>query len=106
MKLKIQEKETETERSAVIYGLKDDDVKNYDNRERESDRTKLSNLINNCIKIQMPDIIKVHRVGKYNTNRKVHIPLRVVFKDKFERNKVVRNASNLKEAEEFCRNVI
>ena len=62
---------------------------------------KLSNLINNGIKIQIPDMIKVHRIGKYNTNRRVPRPLRVVFQDKFERNKVIRNASNLKEAEEF-----
>ena len=67
---------TETERSAVIYGLKEDDVKNYDNR-IESDMTKLSNLVNNGIKIQMSDIIKVHRVGKYNTNRKVPRPLKL-----------------------------
>ena len=33
----------------------------------------------------------MHRVGKYNTNRKVPRLLRVVFKDKFERIKVVRN---------------
>ena len=61
--------------------------------------TKLTNFINNGINIQMPDVIKVHRVGKYNTNRK--LPLRVVFKDNFERNNVIINASNLKEAEEF-----
>ena len=42
---------------------------------------KLSNLINNGIKIQMPDMIKVHRIGKYNTNRRVPRPLRVVFQD-------------------------
>ena len=40
-------------------------------------------------------MIQVHIVEKYNTNR------RVVFHDNFERNKVVRNASNPKEAEEF-----
>ena len=97
---KTQDKETETERSAIIYGLKEDDVKNYDNR-IDSDMAKLSNLINNGIKIQMPDMIKVHRIEKYNTNRRVPRPLRVVFQNKFERNKVVRNASNLKEAEEF-----
>ena len=60
---------------------------------------KVSNLINNGIKIQMPDMIKVHRIGKYNTNRKVRRPLRLVFQDKFERNKVARNARNLKEAD-------
>ena len=97
---KTQDKETETERSAIIYGLKEDDVKNYDSR-IESDMVKLSNLINNGIKIQLPDMIKVHRIGKYNINRRVPRPLRVVFQDKFERNKVVRNASNLKEAEEL-----
>ena len=62
---------------------------------------KLSYVINNGIKIQMPDMIKVHIIGKYNTNRRVPIPLRVVFQNKFERKKVVRNDSNLKEAEEF-----
>ena len=61
---KTQNKETETERSAIIYGLKEDDVKNYDNR-IESDMAKLSNLINNGIKIQMQDIIKVHWKMQY-----------------------------------------
>ena len=51
--------------------------------------------------MQMPDMIKVHKIGKYNTHRRVPRLLRVVFQDKFERNKVVRNASNLKEAKEF-----
>ena len=49
---KTQDKETETERSAIIYGLKEDYVKNYDNR-IESDMAKLSNLLNNGIKIQI-----------------------------------------------------
>ena len=62
---------------------------------------KLSNLIKNGIKIQIPYMIKVHRIGKYYANRRVPRPLRVVFQDKFERNNVVRNASNLKEAEEL-----
>ena len=44
----------------------------------------------------MPDSIKVHIFGKYNTNRKVPSPLSVIFKDKFERNKVIKNAINLK----------
>ena len=61
---KTQDKETETERSAIIYGLKEDDVKNYDNS-IESDMAKISNFINNGIKIQTPDMIKVHRIGKY-----------------------------------------
>ena len=74
---------------------KEDDVKNYDDR-IEKDMTKLTNLINKGITMQMPDIIKVQvKVGKYNTNRKVPRPLSVVFKEKFESNKVVRNASNL-----------
>ena len=67
---------------------------------------KLSNLIKNGFKINMPDMIKMHRIGKYNTNRRVSITLKVVFQDKFERNKVVRNASNLKEAEEFCKKML
>ena len=54
----------------------------------------------------MPDMIKVHIIGKYNTNGRVSRPLRVVFQDKFEKNKVVKNASNIKEAEEFYKNVI
>ena len=63
---KTQDKETEIERSAIIYGLKEDGVKNYD-KIIESDMAKLSNLIMKSIKIQMPDIIKVHRIGKHNT---------------------------------------
>ena len=59
---------------------------------------KISNLIKNGVKIRMPDMIKVPRIGKYNTNRRVPRPLRVVFQDKFDRNKVVRNASNLKDS--------
>ena len=53
---KTQDKATETERSAIIYGLKEDDVKNSDNR-IESDMAKLSNIIKNGINIQMPDMI-------------------------------------------------
>ena len=45
---KTQDKEIETERSAIIYGLKEDDVKNSDNR-IESDKAKLSNLIKEMI---------------------------------------------------------
>ena len=67
---------------------------------------KLSNLINNGIKIQMPDMIKVHIIGKYNTNRRVARPLSVVFQDKFERNMVVRNASNFKEVEDFTKKML
>ena len=40
---KTQEKETETEKSAITYGLKEDDVENYDNR-IESDMVRLSYL--------------------------------------------------------------
>ena len=54
----------------------------------------------------MPYLIKVHRVVKYNTDGKAHGPFKVVFKDKFERNKVVRKASNIKEAETCYKNVI
>ena len=54
---KTQDKETETERSVIMYGLKEDDVKNYDNR-IGSDMVKLSKLIKNGIKIQMPDMKK------------------------------------------------
>ena len=45
---KTQDKETETERSAIIYGLNEDDVKNYDNR-IESVMGKLSNLIKKMV---------------------------------------------------------
>ena len=44
---------------------------------------KLSNLIKNGIKIQIPGMIKVYRIGNYNTNRRVPRPLRLVFQDKF-----------------------
>ena len=66
-----------------LYGLKEDDVRNdvrNDDNRIGSDMTKLSNLINNGIKIQMPDIIIT------------------ICKHKFERNNAVINASNLKEA--------
>ena len=94
-----QDKEEEIERSVIINGMEEDDVKNYDER-IANETEKVTNLINNGVKIQMPEIKKIQRIGKYNPDRNFPRPIRVTFLDKFNKNKVLRNASNLKKAED------
>ena len=53
------------------------------------------------MKIQMPEKTKIHRFGKYNPDKKgIHRQIKVVFKDNITRDKVLRNASNLKQADD------
>ena len=53
------------------------------------------------MKIQMPEIRKIQRIGKYKPdNRGKHRQIKVVFKDNITRDKVLRNASNLKQADD------
>ena len=93
------EKEDEIEKSVIINCIQEEDIKNYDKR-LESDRTKISELIKEGIQIPMPEISNIQRLGKYDSKRSLPRPIRVIFKDKLERNKVIRNASNLKEADD------
>eukprot|EP00794_Sanderia_malayensis_P010324 gene10324-11395_t len=98
----MQEKEEETERSVVIHGIQEENVKNYDER-LEIETEKISKLIKDGMKITVPVIHKIHRCGKYDENRKSPRPIKIVFKDKMDRNKVLRNAPNLKAAEDIYR---
>ena len=53
---------------------------------------KLSQLLEEGVKIQMPEIIKIHRIGKYNPdNKRKYRQIKVVLKDNITRNKVLRN---------------
>ena len=62
---------------------------------------KLSELLEEGVKIQMPEITKIHRIGKYNPdNTGTYRQIKVVFKDNITRDKVLRNASNLKQADD------
>ena len=52
------------------------------------------------MKIAIPIIEKIQRLGKYSTDRKSARPMRVVFKEKLGKDKVLRNASSLKHADD------
>ena len=62
---------------------------------------KVKNMITDGMKIQMPIIEKIQRLGRYNPDKAcTYRPIRIIFKERSDRNKMARNASNLKEANE------
>ena len=67
----------------------------------KADMNKLSELLEEGVKIQMPEITKIHRIGKYNPDNKgKHRQIKVVLKDNITKDKVLRNTSNLKQADD------
>ena len=91
-------KEDEIKRSVIIHKL--GDMNNFDDR-MKANMNKLSELMDEGVKIQMPEITKIHRIGKYNPDNKVkHRQIKLVFKDNITGDKVLRNASNLKQADD------
>ena len=93
-------KEDEIKRSVIIHKLGETHMNNFDDR-MKADMNKLSELLEEGVKIQMPEITKIHRIGKYNSDDKgKHRQIKVVFKDNITRDKVLRNASNLKQADD------
>ena len=55
--------EDEIKRYVIIHGLDETDINNFDDR-MKSDMNKLSEPLEDGIKIQMPEISKIKRVGK------------------------------------------
>ena len=94
-----KEKNDEMERAIIVNGICEDNIKNYDKRVA-SDMEKVKNMITDGMKIQMPIIEKIQRLGRYNPDKATYRPIRIIFKERSDRNKMVRNASNLKEADE------
>ena len=93
-------KEDEIKRSVIIHKLEETHMNNFDDR-MKADMNKLSELLEEGVKIQMPEITKIHRIGKYNPdNNGKYRQIKVVFKDNITRDKVLRNASNLKQADD------
>ena len=93
-------KEDEIKRSVIIHKLEETHMNNFDDR-MKADMNKLSELMEEGVKIQMPEITKIHRIGKYNPdNNGKYRQIKVVFKDNITRYKVLRNASNLKQADD------
>ena len=75
-------------------------MNNFDDR-MKADVNKLSELLEEGVKIQMPEITKIHRIGKYNPdNKRKYRQIKVVFKDNITRDNVLRSASNLKQADD------
>ena len=75
-------------------------MNNFDDR-MKADINKLSELLEEGVKIQMPEITKIHRIRKYNPgNKGKYRQIKVVFKDNITRDKVPRNTSNLKQADD------
>ena len=53
------------------------------------------------MKIQIPEITKIHIIGKYNPDNKgKHRQIKLVFKDNITIDNMLRNASNLKQADD------
>ena len=48
----------------------------------------------------MPIIEKIQKLGRYNPNKAAYRPIRIISKERSDRNRMVRNASNLKKADE------
>ena len=93
-------KEEEIKRSVIIHKLEETHKNNFDDR-MKADMNKLSELLEEGVKIQMPEITTIHRIGKYNPDNKgKHNQIKVAFKDNITRDKVLRNASNLKQADD------
>ena len=62
-------KEDEIKRSVIIHKLEETYINNFDDR-MKADMNKLSELLEEGVKIQMPEITKIHRIGKYNPDNK------------------------------------
>ena len=62
---------------------------------------KIEKLITDGIKIPMPKIERIQRIGKFNENPRENTnrAIKVIFMDKLDRDKILRNKSNLKEAD-------
>ena len=90
------------ERAIFINGLKEDDTKKIDERMKvEVEMVEL--LITEGMNITLPKIEKVHRLSKYSIEKKSPRPMRVVFKEKIEEDRVLRNAPNVKTADDVYR---
>ena len=86
----------------IINGLKEEDTKKFDERMKvEVEKVEL--LITDGMNITLPKIGKVYRLGKYSIEKKSPRPMRVVFKEKIEKDRVLRNAPNLKTADDVYR---
>ena len=86
-----KEKSDEIERTIIINGLNEANVKKFDERMKQ-ETEKVESLIRDGMKIAIPIIEKIQRLGKYSTDRKSARPMRVVFKEKLGKDKVLRNA--------------
>ena len=94
-----KEKSDEIERTIIINGLNEANVKKFDERMKQ-ETEKVESLLRDGMKIAIPIIEKIQRLGKYSTDRKSARPMRVVFKEKLGKDKVLRNASSLKHADD------
>ena len=84
--------EDEIKTSVIIHKLEETRMNNFDDR-MKAYMNRLSKLLEEGVKIQMPEMTKIQRIGKYNPNNKgKHRQIKVVSKDNITRNKVLRNA--------------
>ena len=96
----IKEKNDSIERSIIIQGITEANIKKYDER-LTSEMEKIEKLITDGIKIPMPKIERIQRIGKFNENPRENTnrAIKVIFMDKLDRDKILRNKSNLKDAD-------
>ena len=102
--MQIKVKNEAIERSLIIQGIAEDSIKNYDKR-ITNEMQKLEHLITDGMKLSMPKIEKLQRIGKFNEeNGQRNRAIRVIFTDKFDRDKILRNKSNLRQADDKYKN--
>ena len=98
-----EKEEDEDERSVIMTGVEESDKKEYDERQKiETD--KIKSIIENGIKIITPKIVSVTRLVSFNRERNRPRLIKVSYEDKHERNRVIRNTSNMKMAGQEYRN--
>ena len=67
----------------------------------KANMNKLSELLEEGMKIQLPEIRKIQRIGKYKPDNRGKLwQIKAVFQDNITRDEVLRNASNLKQADD------
>ena len=97
--MQIKVKNEEIERSLIIQGITEDCIKNYD-KQIANELEKLENLITDGMKVPMPKIEKIQRIGKFNeADGQRNRSMRVIFTDKLDRDKILRNKANLRQAD-------
>ena len=71
-------------------------------RRKQHEKQTVGDFITQGIQIRSLEIKSIHRIGKFNSDKKDRArPLKVVFQEKLAVAKIFKNVSNLKEADQI-----